>query len=178
MALGINGINQNIFAKPAETISGAELSKVAQELLSSKASLSSISSPSPFSGINFGKGVDVSLFGSTASNDTNAIKLAATNNAGYDLQLSQKTLSAINALNSKAASDIVNNISQFRNGMIHINAEQPNLSGLKNTFAVSNPAEVFGTMNLAKDRKGSSPFYVPRNTNNKVEKEEGLNLIA
>lgn len=126
MALGINTINQNIFAKPAETISGAELSKVAQEILSAKTSLPSISStPSIFSGLNSGRNLDVSLFGSTATNDSNAIKLAATNNAGYDLQLSQKTLSAVNALNSKAASDVVNNMAQFRNGLIHINAEQP-----------------------------------------------------
>ena len=179
MALGINTINQNIFAKPAETVSGAELSKVAQEILSAKTSLSSISSSnSSFSGLNLGRNLDVSLFGSTASNDTNAIKLAATNNAGYDLQLSQKTLSAVNALNSKAASDLVNNITQFRNGLIHINAEQPDFSGLKNISALNNPTKTLESMNLSKDKKGSSPFYAPRNTKHKVEAKEGLNLVA
>lgn len=178
MALGVSNINQNIFAaKPAETVSGAELSKVAQEIFSAKSSSIS-SSPSIFSGFNTGRNLDVSLFGSTASSDSNAIKLAATNNAGYDLQLSQKTLSALNALNSKAASDAVNNIAQFRNGMIHVNAEQPDFSGLKNISALNNPAQVLESMNLSKDRKGSSPFYVPRDTKNKVEKEEGLNLVA
>ena len=177
MALGINTINQNIFAKPAETISGAELSKVAQEILSTKASTIS-STPSIFSGLNLGRNLDVSLFGSNASSDTNAVKLAATNTAGYDLQLSQKTLSAVNALNSKAASDVVNNIAQFRNGIVHINAEQPDFTGLKNLSALNNPAKVLESMNLSKDRKGSSPFYVPRDTKNKVEKEEGLNLVA
>lgn len=175
MALGINSINQNIFAKPAETISGAELSKVTQELLSTKTSLSSISS---FSGLNSGRNLDVSLFGSTASNDTNAIKLAATNNAGYDLQLSQQALSAVSVLNSKAASDAVNNIAQFRNGLIHINAEQPDFTGTKAPSALTNPSQVLESMNLSKDRKGSSPFYVPRDTKNKAEKEEGLNLVA
>ena len=168
MALGINTINQNIFAKPAETISGAELSKVAQEILSTKASTIS-STPSIFSGLNLGRNLDVSLFGSNASSDTNAVKLAATNTAGYDLQLSQKTLSAVNALNSKAASDSVNNIAQFRNGIVHINAEQPDFTGLKNLSALNNPAKVLESMNLSKDRKGSSPFYVPRDTKNKVE---------
>ena len=177
MALGINTINQNIFAKPAETISGAELSKVAQEILSTKTSTIS-SNPSIFSGLNLGRNLDVSLFGSTASSDTNAVKLAATNTAGYDLQLSPKTLSAVNALNSKAASDSVNNIAQFRNGMIHINAEQADFTGLKNLSALANPTQVLESMNLSKDRKGSSPFYVPRDTKNKVEKEEGLNLVA
>jgi len=175
MALGINSINQNIFAKPAETVSGAELSKVTQELLSAKTSLPSISS---FSGLNSGKKFDVSLFGSTASNDTNAIKLAATNNAGYDLQLSQKTLSAVSALNSKAANDSVNNIAQLRNGLIHINTEQPGSTGIKAPSALSNPSQILESMNLSKDRKGSSPFYVPRDTKNKTEKEDGLNLVA
>lgn len=180
MALGVNGLNQNIFAKPAETISGMELSKVAQELLSARMSSPLISSPTPsFNGINFGKSVDVSLFGSSASNDTNAIKFAATNNAGFELNLSQKTLEAVSSLNAKAANQAVNNIHQFRNGMIHINAEQPNFSGLKNAFIPSNPPEVFETMNLSKDRKGSSPFYIPnQKSKQKAEKEEGLNLIA
>ncbi len=103
MALGINGINQNIFAQSAGTVTGAELSKVAQDILSAKATVSSISStPASFSGLNFGRNSDVSLFGSTASNDSNAIKLAATNKSGYDLELSQKTLAAVSALNSKA----------------------------------------------------------------------------
>lgn len=179
MALGINGINQNIFAaKPAETISGTELSKVAQEIFSAKASSIS-STPSSLSGLNFGRNsVDVSLFGRTASNDTNAIKLAATNNAGYDLTISQKALSAVNALNAKAVTTAVNNIAQLRNGIVHINAEQPDFTTLKNTFVLNNPTQVFESMNLSKDRKGSSPFYVPRDTKNKVEKEEGLNLVA
>ena len=176
MALGINGINQNIFtAQPAETVSGAELSKVAQEIFSTKTTSASNSS---FNGLNFGKSLDVSLYGATASNNTNAIKLAATNNAGYDLQLSQKTLSAVNALNSKAAGDLVNNVAQLRNGMIHLNTEQPDFSSFKNVSALSNPAQVLESMNLSKDRKGSSPFYVPRDTKNKAEKEEGLNLVA
>lgn len=177
MALGINTINQNIFAKPAETVSGAELSKVAQEIISAKTSSVS-STPSILSVLNSGRTVDVSLFGATASSNTNAVKLAATNTAGYDLQLSQKTLSAVNALNSKAASDSVNNIAQFRNGMIHINAEQPDFTSLKHLSALANPTQVLESMNLSKDRKGSSPFYVPRDTKNKVEKEEGLNLVA
>lgn len=179
MALGINGSNMNIFARQPETVSGAELSKVAQEILSARPALSSISSSnSPLSILNLGKSVDVSLFGSNASNDTNAIKLAATNNAGFELNLSQKTLSAISALNAKAATDTVNNLSQFRNGLIHINAEQADLTAKKSIFSLSNPPEVFQTMNLSKDRKGSNSFYVPRDTKKKVEKEEGLNLIA
>jgi len=177
MALGINGINQNIFAaKPAETVSGAELSKVAQEIFSARTS--SPVNTSSFSGLNLGRSLDVSLFGSNASNDTNAIKLAATNKAGYELQLSDKTLSAVSALNSKAATDSVNNIAQLRNGMIHVNAEQPDFSGLKNVSALNNPSQVLESMNLSKDRKGSSPFYVPRDTKNNDKKEEGLNLVA
>jgi hypothetical protein len=173
-ALGINSINQNIFAKPAEIVSGSELSKVAQEILSAK-SPSQVS----FNKLNPVKTLDISLFGSNASNDTNSIKLAATNTAGYDLQLSQKALSAVNALNSKAANDAVYNIAQLRNGVVHINAEQPNFAETKNTFALPDFTQVFESMNLSKDRKGSSPFYVPqKNTQNKVEKQEGLNLVA
>ncbi len=57
--------------------------------------------------------------------------------------------------------------------MIHVNAEQPDFSSIKNTFALKDRTEIFEAMNLSKDRKGSSPFYVPRNTKtNKVERKK------
>ncbi len=182
MALGINGVNQNnIFAaKPAETVTGAELSKTVQEILSAKTSSVSFKSSSS-NNINFGRSsVDVSLYGTNASSDTNAVKLAATNKAGYEINLNQTTLSAVNALNASAANNAINNVAQLRNGLIHINAEKPDFSVLKNTFALNNSTQVFESMNLSKDRKGSSPFYVPRQTKNdsEVEKTEGLNLVA
>ncbi len=176
MALGINGVNPNIFAAPAETVSGTELAKVAGEIFSAT---KAISQPAvAFNTRTFNAGLDVSLFGTNASRDTGAIKLAATNNAGLDISLSNNALLAINSLNAKAASDVVNNIAQFRNGLIHVNAEKPDFINLNNTSIPSNRPEVFESMNLSKDRKGSSPFYVPQRTNNKVEKKEGLNLIA
>jgi len=181
MALGINGINQNIFVKPQETISGEELTRVTKELFSKTSSLVSSSSSSQ-SSIGLRSGVDVSLYGFSASSDTNAIKSVATNRAGLDVELSQKTLSALSSLNARAANDALYNISQLRNGMIHINnIEQPDFTGLKNTFALSNKPEVFETMNLSKDRKGSSPFYVPQDAkkdSKNIEKTESVNFLA
>jgi hypothetical protein len=175
MAIGINALNQNIFARPVEsTVSGSELTKVAVDILSAKTS----SITSALSGTSFGSKVDVSLYGTNATSNTEAVKLAATNTSGYELNLSQKALSAVNALNAKAATDVVNNIAQYRNGLIHVNAEKPEFTGLKNTFALQNSPSVFETMDLSKDRRGPGPFYVPRDTKEKVEKEEGLNLIA
>lgn len=174
MSVGFNTITPNIFAKPAETVSGSELSKVAMDILNAKIP------SSPLSGATFGNRVDVSLYGTNASSDSTAIKLAATNTSAYDITLSQQAMSAVSALNAKAATDVVNNIAQFRNGMIHVNVEKPEFTGLKNAFALQNSPQVFETLDLSKDRKGSSPFYVPRDTKKKVDEveKEGLNLIA
>jgi len=177
MALGVNGLNQNVFVtKSSGTVTGSELSKVAQEILSSR-STSSAQSTS-FSGFNTGRTLDVSLYGSNASNDTNAIKLAATNKSGYDLQISDKTLSALNSLNSRAAANMMNDVAQLRNGLIHVNNERPDVAALKTSAPLSTQTQVFESADLSKDRKGSSPFYVPRNTKTEAQKEEGLNLVA
>jgi len=177
MALGVNGLNQNIFVtKSSGTVSGSELSKVTQEILSSRNTSSS--QATSFTGFNTGRTLDVSLYGFNASNDTNAIKLAATNTSGYDLQMSDKTLSALNSLNSKAAADMLNNVAQLRNGLIHVNNEKPDVAALKTAAPLSNQTQVFESADLSKDRKGSSPFYVPRNTKSEAKKEEGLNLVA
>lgn len=175
MALGVNGVSQNIFAKPADVVSGTELSQVAQSILSTKTSSAIFSSSNV---LNFGKSLDVSLYGANASSNVNSVIMAATNTAGYELSLSQKALSAVSALNAKAANDTVSNIAQFRNGMIHVDNQKPDFTNTKNIFAVADKAQVFEAMNLSKDRKGPSPFYVPRDTKKKIEKEEGLNLIA
>jgi len=177
MSLGVNGINQNIFSAPAAIVSGTELTKAAQNILSSTSSMSAATS-SLLSGVNFGSSVDVSLYGFNESTNTNAVKLAATNTAGYDLSLSNQALSAINSLNAKAASDIVNNIAQFRNGLIHIDKGQTDFSGLKKASAPPTSTEVFQSMNLGKDRQGSGPFYVPQNNGKKAEKKDGLDLVA
>ena len=164
MALGINGINTNIFAAQAGTVSGEELTKVAGEILSSPKALSF--TPSSFNSGILNTGLDVSLFGTNASRDANAIKLAATNNAAMDVSLSNKALSAIS------------NFAQFRNGLIHINAEKPDFTGLNDTFAPSSKPQIFESMNLSKDRKGSSPFYIPQTSKKDAKKTEGINVLA
>ena len=176
MALGINGINTNIFAAQAGTVSGEELTKVAGEILSSPKALSF--TPSSFNSGILNTGLDVSLFGTNASRDANAIKLAATNNAAMDVSLSNKALSAISSLNAKAASTEISNFAQFRNGLIHINAEKPDFTGLNDTFAPSSKPQIFESMNLSKDRKGSSPFYIPQTSKKDAKKTEGINVLA
>lgn len=179
MALGLNGINNvntNIFATPADLVTGNELTQVANKIFGSVNTVT----PSPFSfntGIS-GTGLDVSLYGTNASSDVNAIKLAATNTASLDVSLSNNALSAINSLNAKAMSNLVNNIAQFRNGIVHVNNEKADFSGLNNISQISGKPEIFEAMNLSKDRKGSNAFYVPRNINQQDEKEDGLNILA
>lgn len=177
MAIGINSVNPNIFAKPVETVSGNELTQAVKDIFSA----SSTSAVPTFSGITINKSapVEVSLYGTNASSNTNAIKLAATNTAGYELEFSGQTLASINALNAKAAANLVNNVASLRNGMIHINSEQPDFTVLKNIHNLSDAPHVFETADLSKDRKGSGPFrYVQKNDGNKSEKTGGLNFVA
>lgn len=176
MALGVNGINTNLFTAPTGTVSGEELTKVAGEIFSATKTLSQPSFSLNSRG--FGAAVDVSLYGTNASNNINAIKLAAANNAGLNVSLSNTALSAINSLNAKAASDVVNNIAQFKNGLIHVNNEKPDFSSQDNAFISPVRPEIFESMNLGKDRHGSGPFYMPQRTGRKPEKEQGLNLLA
>ena len=173
MALGINSVNTNIFAQPATTVSGQELSKVAQEILSAKPVVPSINRTNQ----NVSK-VDVSLYGMNASSNINAIKNAATNTAGFELNLSNQTLNSLSALNAKAAANLVNDVSNLRKGYIHIHSEQTDLSSLKEIYPFSNPPQVFETNNLSKDRRGSSPFKFVPLQEEKSEKTEGLSLIA
>ena len=173
MALSINSVSQNVFAQPVETISGQELSKVAQDILSAKPIASSFSR-----GIQ-GANVDVSLYGMNASSNTNAIRLAATNTSGYDLNFSSNALNSINALNAKAVANLFNDVSNLRKGLIHIHSEQADTSSLKEAHPFSNPPQVFETSNLPKDRRGSGPFYyVPPQEEAKSERTEGLSLMA
>lgn len=173
MALGINSINNaNIFAKSAETVSGAELSKTARELFFANSDTPSLR------GINNGAKLDVSLYGTNASNNTDAVKLAATNTAGFELNLSNKAVASLNALKANAAGNMINNTASQRKGMIHIHSEQTELKELKEAQPFLNAPSVFEPSNLPKDRRGSGPFmYIPQQDETS-EKAEGLSFIA
>lgn len=173
MALGINGINSaNIFAKPAETVSGTELSQAVKDILSAKPG-----GPS-FNGINKGSQIDVSLYGTNASNNADAVKLAATNTAGFELNLSNKALASLNALKANAAGNMINNTASQRKGMIHIQSGQTDLKELKEAQPFLNAPSVFEPSNLPKDRRGSGPFMYISQEDETSEKADGLSFTA
>jgi len=176
MALGVNGINSNLFAAQAGTVSGTELAKVTGEIFSATKSISQ--QAASFNPRIFNTSVDVSLYGLNASRDTDAIKLAAANTAGLNVSLSNNALSAISTLNAKAANVFLNDVSRLRDGLINVSNEKFEKAGLNSAFASSSRTEVAESMNLSKDRKGSGSFYVPQRSGRNTQKQEGINIIA
>lgn len=182
MALTIGGLSgNNNFTKT--TISGSELEQISREILNA----APVSQPVQSIGqdlpkINFNalnrQEVDLKVFGTEASN-SQAIRQVAVNRAGFDVNLSQNAISAIESLKANAANLQALDMSNKVNGKIHFSAETPSFSDLKSVFAVSNAPQLFAAGNLGKDRKGSNPFSLAKTPGRKVnENKDNLNIFA
>ncbi len=178
MALSINtnlGVESRA-AIPASSNSGIvsenELNKVAKEILTSAARKTN-SAQSRFSGNN---NAEVKFF--DAGYDINAVKQAAANRTGLNVNLSQQALASINALKAHSAQAQAMNLSRTVDGKIHVNSERPDGSELKEMYATGSKTglEVFDTASTDKDRKGPGGFYLPFQQNS--EEEDGLNMLV
>ena len=180
MALNVNtnlGITKqtNVFApKTAGIVEDSELTNVAKQILSATPKRVNFGQAS-FSRSNSVNNLDVKLY--AAGYDVNAVKQAATNQTGYNVNLSQNALSAINSLKAQAAQLQSANLTKLVDGKIHINSEKTGTAALKpsSMFNNSTNVEVFQSANTNKDRKGPGGFYMP--LEKEEQKEEGLNLI-
>jgi len=166
----------NVFAtKTTGIVEDSELTNVAKQILSAAPAKINLGQTS-FTRSNSVNNLDVKLY--AAGYDVNAVKQAATNQTGFEVNLSQNALSAINSLKAQAAQLQSANLSKAVDGKIHINSEKPDTAALKPTtmFNSSTDVEVFQSTNTNKDRKGPGGFYMPLEKNEE-QKEEGLNLI-
>lgn len=180
MALNIDtsaGISKqaSLFASPNNGIvSDSELTNVAKQILSATPAKVNLPQGNYLGSRNINN-VDVKFY--EAGYDINAVKQAATNRTGFDVNLSQNALNSINALKAQAAQIQAMNLTKAVDGKIHVNAEKPDSADLKSTMSNFNTnVEVFQAANADKDKKGPGGFYLPQE-NSEEEKEEGLNLI-
>ena len=183
MALTVGGLSgNNNFAKTI--VSGNELEQISREILNA----APVSKPVETIGQNLPKinfnalnrqEVDLKVFGTEASN-SQAIRQVAVNRAGFDVNLSQNAISAIESLKANAANLQALDMSNRVNGKIHLPAETATFSDMKAVFAPSNAPQLFAANNLGKDRKGSNPFSLVKTSGKKVNQEnkENLNIFA
>lgn len=165
----------NVYTSPNNGIvNDGELTKVAKEILTAAPSRTN-SAQGLFTKSNNTNNLDVKLF--AAGYDVNVVKQAATNRTGFDVNLSQNALNAINTLKAQAAQYNVTQMTKAVDGKIHVNTEKPDASELKSnlTFGNNNEVEVFESASANKDRRGPGGFFLPFQENE--EDEEGLNLV-
>lgn len=178
MVLNINtnlGVakSANVFASPNNGIvTESELTRVAKEILTAEPAKTSLTLTRSGNLNN----VDVKFF--DAGYDVTAVKQAATNRTGFNVNLSQDTLNSINVLKAQAAQNQAMNLTRAVDGKIHINSERPDASELKAKFISFNNTdfEVFQAASTDKDRRGPGGFYLPFK-DNEDEREEGLNMV-
>lgn len=152
----------------------SELMKTAKAILSGSTGVAGVNSSNTY--INRAvSNVDVKLY--DAGFNPEAVRQAATNRTGYDVNLSFNAIESINALKAQAAKMQIQNLSGIVDGKIHINAERPETASLKDAFSSNtNFLEVFNSSNTNKDRKGPGGFYIPLQKGEN-DKEEGLNIV-
>ncbi len=172
----LNVANQaNIYApKTAGVVSDAELTNVAKDILATAPGRTN-SNHSISNNYRANVNPEVKFF--QAGYDINAVRQAATNQTGFNVNLSQNAINAINVLNSQAAQ--AHNTARAVDGKIHINSEKVDASESKNLFAGSanTDVEVFNSTKLTKDRRGPGGFYIPQEENNEEQEKKGLNLV-
>lgn len=178
MSLQLNGINlnsQNFFLTQSGLASSQELSKVANEILSTQQTQQS-AAPQNNVQINWDKlnAVDtkLQLAGADAAN-LQVAKQIANNNAAYGITLSQQALSNIDALRSQAALSSIKNM----DGKVFIPAGQFTTSDTKEALAPKSPFQSIDIQDMNKDKKGSRSSYVGIIKKDDDEADKELNLF-
>lgn len=183
-----NVSSNNFFIKPNSIISGNELTQVANEILTkapstqntqnTQSAQTNINLPQINPNTYIATNRIATVFGPNSTLANQQVKQAATNQAAYDVTLSNKTLSDIQSLNVNAASLQVANVSNKMDGKVFVPidlAKAP--SDLKEVFTFTRPAQFFNTNSLDKDKKGSGNSFYSNNQSKQEQKEEGLNLV-
>ena len=192
MVFSLSNVNPNNFFANPGIVSGNELTQVTNELLGNV-------QPAQIPQAN----VNDNLISQTSSligtDSTQVLKLAATNQAAYDITLSNTALSAIQSLNSNAATLQLASLSRSMDGKVYVPTEFPNtLSDLKAVFTSDRPAQFFSANSLDKDKRGSNSSFSSNNRsqnqttqgvgstsensniftfNNDFSSDSGLNLV-
>lgn len=169
MNLGLSTINlQNSF------VTGSELAQLSREILgeapeklqkaAEKRSLTSTSATPSYE--------EVSPITSETSRQIAAVK------SGYQVDLSQKAIKDIQALNLKAA-QTVNPFSSV-DGKVHFQAPVSNAESLKKeTLDISKDLLTIETEGLAKDKKGSNGAMVFKKKSKAIEEQvKGISIFA
>jgi hypothetical protein len=186
MSLTVNNLNQYQYSPIAnanDLVSGSELENIAREIFSSAPTTqpaSVVTNELPKINLNKLESANNSLrvFGPEAQLNAQNLEQIATNKAGYNLNLSDKALTSINALNIQAAKMQTSNISSQMEGKIYVPADTSNYSDLKSVFATSNSPRTFEIGDMNKDRRGSNPFVVITKNEKQEEAKKSLNIFA
>ena len=167
----INVNSNNFFANPS-IVKGNELTQVSNEILNNASANQNAQSLQQNSNSGLFSNQTSSVFGPDSSLATQQVKLAATNQAAYDVTLSNKAVTAIQALNSNAVALQVSSIAKTMDGKVNVPADFSNSqSDLKTAFTSNRPAQFFTANSLDKDKKGSSPFYSNNGSKNGSKQE-------
>lgn len=184
----INNTNSSVASsQPISTgalVSSDELEKISKEILTLAPSSQPVQSPaqekvSPqvnFSLFNQPEPA-VKVFGINSTINTETVKQIASNVAGLDVKLSDNAVSAIGALNSKAAALQSINMSNIMDGKIF--AANPTQTFSNSTPAASsnNASSFFETGNLSKDGRSSNPFLLKNPKKENEQKNENVNIF-
>lgn len=178
MGLTVGNLNSaNFFARADELISGSELSQVSKEILSAIPSAESAQTSQNLPEINLSKFQTVDNGLKVSDLNAQVVKQIATAQAGYDINLSQQALSAIETLKAQAAKLQVANLPSKMDGKIYIPSEVADLIDVKEVFTPNSPTQLFETASLTKDKRGFGSLFAGYTRKNPNQKQEGLNLI-
>lgn len=191
MSLTIDSLNMNkvnFFSNSNGLVSGTELEAVTKEILqlapsseaSSTSQLTQNFQNQNLLNLNNFKGVEnnIKVFGVESKIDAQTVKMIATNQAGFDVQFSDRAISALDALRVQAAKAMAIDVSKRMEGKINVTPDN-NIFALntKNSFFTGDVSRLFESSNLGKDRKGPAPFFIPAAQKDNKEEKEGLDLV-
>lgn len=162
----------------------SEIAKIAQEIFSTapvsqpaKTANSDLNLPKINLDIFSKPDTGIKVFGFEANANAAKVKQIANNQAGYNVTLSDKTLSAIGNLNNAAAMAQISDITNKMNGRIFIPAQSAQGSGADNLFSPGNTPKLFESNSTNKEKRGSNPFFVRPAKKETREKEERMNVL-
>ena len=133
MMVGNLNSNMNIFARAGELVSGSELEQVSQQLLSSAPSVKLAETESPKLNL-FKADNGLKVFGAESNLDAQTVK----NLSGYNVNLSNTAISAIEALKVQAAKAQAVNMPQVMDGRVYVKPEVSQFNDVKSVFSTSN----------------------------------------
>lgn len=174
----LNVPNANFFAASSELVNRNEMAQISREILAAAPRAESVTSQNVSQiGLNNNNGLRV--FGADSNLNAQTVRQIATNNAGLNVNLSQEALTAISNLNAQAAKLQAASRPQNMDGKIFIPNEVKDFSDLKSAFAINNAAQLFGTIELNKDKKGSSGLFSGFNSRREHQNnQENLSILV